>query len=104
MFPEFVPVEFEGVSIISAVVFVFLFTGLGIYYRWDTREHTRIDHSIYHQKDILDDKIEDTNEKVDLLFVKVDETNRNLSTMNTNIAAISEAVTWIKKYMERVNK
>lgn len=104
MFPDFVPVEFEGVSIISAVVFVFLFTGLGIYYRWDIREHFRINQNINQQKDILNEKLEDTNEKVDILFSKVNETNRNLSSMNTNIAAISEAVTWIKKYMERPNK
>lgn len=97
MFPEFIPIEFEGVSIITAVVFVFLFAGWRVYYLWDVREHTRIDNE-------LCDKIEVTNDKVDLLFEKMDETNRNIASMNTNIAAISEAVDWIKKYMEQNTK
>lgn len=97
MFPDFIPVEFEGVSIITALVFVFLFAGWRIYYLWDVREHTRIDNE-------FNDKIEETNSKVDLLFEKMDESNRNIASMNTNIAAISEAVEWIKKYMEQHNK
>jgi len=101
MFPDFVPVEFEGISVISAVIFVFLFAGWGVYCRWDIREHFRIDNRIDSQNTNLNEKIGDTNEKVDLLFEKMDESNRNIASMNTNIAAISEAVEWIKKYMER---
>lgn len=97
MFPEFIPVKFEGISIITALVFVFLFAGWRIYYLWDVREHTRIDYELNY-------KIIETNDKVDLLFEKMDESNRNIATMNSNIAAISEAVEWIKKYMERPNK
>ena len=93
MFPDFVPVELRGMSVITALVFFFMFIGWGSYFWWDRREHT-----------CVNQKVVEVDDKVDLLFSKFDDANGDISEMKAHMAGIHEAVEWIKKYMETNKK
>ena len=93
MFPEFIPIEIRGMSVMSALVFFFMFVGWGSYFWWDRREHT-----------YANNRVIDVDDKVDLLFSKFDGANSDIGEMKAHMAGIHEAVEWIKKYMEQNNK
>lgn len=100
IWPDFIPVELEGMSILTA--FVFFFIGLGSCFLWNlyTKEIKRIDRDIKNAVNETEAKIEDTNSKVDLLFEKIDSTNHDISEIKTHVARTDEAVQWIKRAME----
>ena len=91
---EAIPVKMEEISIISALLFSFVFVCGGIYHSWNHREHTRI-------KAYAQDGLIEINDKASLLFSKIDDTNDDLSEIKAHIAGMHEAVDWIKKYMEK---
>ena len=93
MFPEFIPIELRGMSVITALVFFFMFIGWGSYFWWDRREHSHVNH-----------KVINVDDKVDLLFSKFDGANEDISEMKAHMSGIHEAVEWIKKYMETNKK
>lgn len=93
MFPEFIPIELRGMSVLTALVLFFMFIGCGSYFWWDRREHT-----------YLNNQAVEVDDKVDLLFSKFDDANGDISEMKAHMAGIHEAVEWIKKYMERNEK
>lgn len=103
MFMDFLNIispETRGMSIYTALVFLFICLGFRAYFWWDKREHTRISGRTDEHAEIFDKKIKITDEKVDLLFQKVDDTNNSLTEIKTHVARTHEAVEWIKRYME----
>ena len=93
MFPEFIPIELEGMSVLTALIFCSMFIGWGSYFWWDRREHS-----------YLNNQAVEVDDKVDLLFSKFDGANEDISEMKAHMAGIHEAVEWIKKYMEQNKK
>ena len=93
MFPEFVPIELRGMSVITALIFFFMFVGWGSYFWWDRREHSHVNH-----------KVVEVDDKVDLLFSKFDGATECINEMRAHMAGIHEAVEWIKKDIERQTK
>ena len=93
MFPEFVPIELRGMSVLTALIFCSIFIGWGSYFWWDRREHS-----------YLNNQAVEVDDKVDLLFSKFDDANGDISEMKAHMAGIHEAVEWIKKYMETNKK
>lgn len=90
IFPEFIPIELRGMSILTALILFFMLIGWGSYFWWDRREHMYVSH-----------RVSEVDDKVTTLFEKIDETNKDISSMKSNMAGIREAVEWIKKYMEQ---
>jgi len=41
--PNFIPLEHNGMSVITAIVLFFLMSGASVYFWWDKREITRLD-------------------------------------------------------------
>ena len=99
--PPYIPIEFRGMSIITAIVFFFLGTGCTFVYQLFRREFKRVSLEVDRISKEADNKIKDTNEKVDLLFSKIDATNRDITEIKTHVARTLESVEWMKKYMER---
>ena len=90
MLPEYIPLELHGMSIFTAIIITVMFVGWGSYFWWDRREHTYVNNHVIEVED-----------KVNILFEKIDETNKDISSMKSHMAGIHEAVEWIKKYMEQ---
>ena len=86
---DLIPLENSGMSCFTALVLFFMFAGWGSYFWWDRREHV-----------CLGNRVEEVDNKTDLLFSKIDSANGDISEMRSHIAGIHEAVEWIKKYME----
>jgi len=91
--PDFVPIEMDGISIITAMILFFFALVSCAYYRWDKNEHTRL-------KDCIDEEISDLVGKVDLIFVKIDDINANISEIKSRVSSTDEAINWLKKYCE----
>lgn len=90
MFPDFIPIEYTGMSILTAVIMFFMFIGWGSYFWWDRREHA-----------FVNSRVIEVDEKVSILFEKIDATNQDISSMKSHMAGIHEAVEWIKRFMEQ---
>lgn len=91
--PEFIPVEMRGISIITALIFFFLGVGGWFYFGWDRREHTRLQAHTTIEAD-------DLGGKINTLFDKMDNSNKDISDIKAHIAGVHEAVDWIKTFME----
>ena len=91
---DIIPIENQGMSVITALVLFFMMNGYVVYFWWDRREHSRIQTQSAANISTVDDK-------VCILFDKVDRTQNDISEINTHIASIQESIEWIKKSMER---
>ena len=90
---EAIPVKMDDISIISALLFMFMFVCGTAYHSWNHREHTRI-------RGYAKDGLIEINDKASLLFSKIDNTNEDLSDIKVHIAGIHESLNWIKEYMK----
>ena len=99
--PDYIPLEQHGMSVFTA--FVFFFLGLSACFLWNLyqKDRKRIDDDRKEAIMEFEEKIDDTNSKVDLLFTKVDSTNQDISEIKTHVARTDEAVQWIKRAMEK---
>ena len=102
--PEFIPIVNHGMSIFTAGIFFFMGIGSVFLYSLFKRELQRINTKIESQSKITADKINDTDDKVDLLFTKIDNSNSDIADIKANIATITEAILWIKQYSYKGNK
>jgi len=100
LFPDFLPIENRGMSIITAICLFFILIGVWIYFWWDKREHARLMTYTNELSKISDKQTEETMKKVETLFHKNDELNRDLSYIKSHVAAIHESVGWIKEYIK----
>ena len=96
--PEYFPIVNHGMSVFTAGIFFFMGIGSVFLYSLFKRELQRINTKIESQAKITTEKIKDTNEKVDLLFTKIDNSNSDIADIKANIATITEAILWIKQY------
>jgi len=96
MFPDFIPIEYGGMSILTAIVLFFAGIGGGIYAVWDKTEHSRNLNYTKACAELLDSQIKSVDNKVDLLFLKNEEFIRDVSYIKTHVAGIRESVAWIK--------
>ena len=102
--PEFFPVEFRPMSIFTALTFFFIGAGSVFMYNLFRRELKRINSKIESQAKVTTEKMKDTDDKVDLLFTKIDNSNSDIADIKSNIATITEAILWIKQYSYKGNK
>ena len=77
--PEFIPIVNHGMSIFTAGIFFFMGIGSVFLYFLFKRELQRINTKIESQSKITADKINDTDNKVDLLFSKIDNSNSDIA-------------------------
>ena len=90
MFPvEFVPVEFRGMSIITAIILSSLGLGLGFYYTTIKREFKRVQDNFKRVDKVLEAHDE-----------KLDKNHDDIGDMKTNIALIHQSTTRIEKLLE----
>ena len=102
--PEYFPIVNHGMSVFTAGIFFFIGVSSVFMYNLFKRELHRINNKIESQSKVTDGKIKDTNEKVDLLFTKIDNSNSDIADIKSNIATITEAILWIKQYSYKGHK
>jgi len=86
-------------SVFTALTFFFIGVGSVFMYNLFRRELHRINNKIEAQSKVTTEKIKDTNEKVDLLFTKIDNSNSDIAKIMADIATTAEAVKWIKQFL-----
>ena len=92
VWPEFVPILCEGMSVFTAIVFFFLGIGAVFLYQLFQKEVKRLDGDIKEAVMQTEEKIEDKKSKVDLLFIKIDTTTRDISEIKSQVARTDEDV------------
>uniref|UniRef100_A0A6M3LXD9 Uncharacterized protein n=1 Tax=viral metagenome TaxID=1070528 RepID=A0A6M3LXD9_9ZZZZ len=97
--PEYLPLESHGMSVFTALTFFFIGVGSVFMYNLFRRELKRINNKIEAHSKATTEKIKDTNEKVDLLFTKIDNSNSDIAKIMADIATTAEAVKWIKQFL-----
>ena len=102
--PEYLPLESHGMSVFTALTFFFIGVGSVFMYNLFRRELKRINNKIEAHSKATTEKIKDTNEKVDLLFTKIDNSNSDIADIKSNIATITEAILWMKQYSWKGHK
>lgn len=83
MFPDFVPIEFRGVSIITAVILSFYAAIAGLSYSMFKREFKRIGKTLEEHEEKLENNRDD------------------IAGMKTNIALTLQSVTRMERILER---
>ena len=90
-FLEFIPIEFSGMSVLTALVFFFLFAGIAIYCKW-----------IQNKIQIYDNFI--INMNVDLTDMKVDIAETAVTTKNIEKTLYDLSNRVIELLLERQKK
>ena len=90
-FLEFIPIEFSGMSVLTALVFFFLFAGIAIYCKW-----------IKNKIQIYDNFI--INMNVDLTDMKVDIAETAVTTKNIEKTLYDLSNRVIELLLERQKK
>lgn len=83
MFPDFIPIELRGMSILTALTFFFYAAGFGFFYNTLKREFKHVNQRLQRHDDRLDAGQEDMAE------------------MKTNIALTLQSVTRMERILER---
>ncbi len=90
-FLEFIPIEFSGMSVLTALVFFFLFTGIVIYCRWIQNKIQTYDNFII-------------NMNIDLTDMKVDIAETAVTTKNIEKTLYDLSNRVIELLLERQKK
>lgn len=90
-FLEFIPIEFSGMSVLTALVFFFLFTGIAIYCRWIQNKIQTYDNFII-------------NMNIDLTDMKVDIAETAVTTKNIEKTLYDLSNRVIELLLERQKK
>lgn len=83
MFPDFVPVELRGMSIITAIILFFYGAGSGFVYSLFKREFKRVGDALKRHEERLEENRDD------------------IAGMKTNIALTLQSVTRMERILER---
>ncbi len=83
MFPDFVPIELRGMSILTALAFFFYTAGFGFFYTTLKRDFKRINTVLQKHEE------------------KLEKTNGDIAEMKTNIALTLQTVTRMERILER---
>ena len=95
--PNFIPIEYTGISIITALVFFFASIGMAAIFTWNKQEHQRIRACVDDQVSAINIKMHETNNRIELLFIKLDNLTSKLNENNMYMAKTVEAIEWLKK-------
>ena len=87
-------------SIYTAIIIFFAAVGASIYFWWDRREHFRLWTYTNNCIKIVQHETAEYEKKIDTLFTKNDEMNRDISYIKEHVAGIHESVAWIKEYIK----
>lgn len=82
MFPDFIPIELRGMSILTALTFFFYTAGFGYFYSVMKREFRHMDQKIKKHED------------------KLDAGQTDMAEMKTNIALLLQSMNRIEKRLE----
>jgi hypothetical protein len=84
MFPDFIPLENRGMSIITALTFFFYTVGFGYFYSTIKREFKRINTELIRHE------------------TKLDKYQGDISDMKTNIALTLQSITRIERTLDKI--
>ncbi len=86
MFPDFIPIELRGMSILTALTFFFYTVGFGYFYSVMKREFRHMDQKIKKHDD------------------RLDAGQTDMAEMKTNIALTLQTVTRMERILEKRGK
>lgn len=101
MFPDFIPVEPRGMSVLTALFFFFTGIGATLFIQFVKREFKRIDRKIDEEMQKVNSSVDRANKRIDQGNDKLDDTKNDIAEMKTNIALLLQSTKRIEKILEK---